>query len=501
MILKLEAAERELHESKSEASIAAYRLEELMDQMSRLEQVHALQRKELSDDKSALEANHQRLLADLKVAFEQCSALQADLIAVHQQLDSAVDENRELTRKLESLQEGINTTPLNGVPLFAPSIQQPLVPSWRTFHHEEDEPKKDGEELKYANEALRLYRTLNEELRQMQSTLKSRLWEAEDRYELAMQANRALISELSCKSSEHLSLVRERESLSFELASLRSQVPSGVVMRAQMLQASLEEMKRKYNEVTEAKDHVSRAHHMLGKEMNALRRDHESTMKELLVLQQLYRKSEEDRNRSEAILMITNEELSEAMSKIAYLSAEIKQLEIQLEHAVEDADNLRLDVNAKVAELEVSQELAGSLQSSLDDMGKEHDSLRKDAADLQNEIGRLRRELIEKGQQLVDVTDSSAEKMTRLEQILKNTEAEVEALDVDLTISLIMVIEEVTVSRAQLEAMTIQRQMLIQCIEAIELELDETSRALRDKDIQISSLNSDVEILRLKLKG
>ena len=335
----------------------------------------------------------------------------------------------------------------------------------------------------------------------MQSTLKSRLWEAEDRYELAMQANRALISELSCKSSKHLSLVRERESLSFELASLRSQVPSGVVMRAQMLQASLEEMKRKYNEVTEAKDNVSRAHHMLGKEMNALRRDHESTMKELLVLQQAYRKSEEDRNRSEAILMITNEELSEAMSKIAYLSAEIKQLEIQLEHAVEDADNLRLDVNAKVAELEVSQELVGSLQSSLDDMGKEHDVLRKDVADLQNVIGRLRRELVEKEQQLVDVTDSSAEKMTRLEQSLKNTEAEVEALDVDLTISLIMVIEEVTVSRAQLEAMTIQRQMLIQCIEAIELELDETHRAVRDKDIQISSLNSDVEILRLKLKG
>ena len=500
MILKLEAAERELHESKSEASIAAYRLEELMDQMSRLEQVHALQRKELSDDKSSLEANHQRLLADLNVAFEQCSALQADLIAVHQQLDSAVDENRELTRKLESLQEGINIAPLNGVPLFAPMIHQP-VPSWRTFHHEEEEPKKDGEELKYANEALRLYRTLNEELRQMQSTLKSRLWEAEDRYELAMQANRALISELSCKSSEHQSLVRERESLSFELASLRSQVPSGVVMRAQMLQASLEEMKRKYNEVTEAKDNVSRAHHMLGKEMNALRRDHESTMKELLVLQQAYRKSEEDRNRSEAILMITNEELSEAMSKIAYLSAEIKQLEIQLEHAVEDADNLRLDVNAKVAELEVSQELVGSLQSSLDDMGKEHDVLRKDVADLQNVIGRLRRELVEKEQQLVDVTDSSAEKMTRLEQSLKNTEAEVEALDVDLTISLIMVIEEVTVSRAQLEAMTIQRQMLIQCIEAIELELDETHRAVRDKDIQISSLNSDVEILRLKLKG
>ena len=47
VILKLEATERDLHESKSVASVATYRLEELIDQMSRLEQTHALQRKEL----------------------------------------------------------------------------------------------------------------------------------------------------------------------------------------------------------------------------------------------------------------------------------------------------------------------------------------------------------------------------------------------------------------------------------------------------------------------
>ena len=274
MILKLEAAERELYQSKSEAGVTAYRLEELMDQMNRLEQTHALQRKELDDDKSAMELSHQKLLADLNVAFEQCSALQADLIAVHKELDSTVEENRELTRKLEALEGGISSHGMNGISLVSTPISPPAVPIWRTFHQEEEEPQKAVEELKYANEALKLYRTLNEELRQMQSTLKSRLWESEDRYELAMQANRALISELSSKSSEHQSLVREKEALSFELASLKSQMPSGVIMRSQMLQASLDEMKRKYNEAMEAKDNIARAHHLQSKELNNLRREY-----------------------------------------------------------------------------------------------------------------------------------------------------------------------------------------------------------------------------------
>ena len=500
MILKLESTERELHQSKSETSVATYRLEELMDQMNRLEQTHTMQLEEMSSNKSALESNHSKLLADLNMAFEQCSSLQTDLIAVQRELDSTVDENRALNRKLESFQGEGNTNSSNG---FSYPSHQSQHPSsiWGSFSGDDSEQRKLGEELRYANEALKLYRTLNEELREMQSTLKSRLWEAEDRYEVAMQANSYLTNELSTKTAQYQSLIREKESLSFELSSLKSQLPSGVIMRSQMLQASLDEMKKKYMEAMEAKDTVAKAFNNLGKEMNSMRREYDSAIRELKSLQLAHRKSEEERNRSEAILMITNEELSEAQSKMTYHCSEVKQLERQLEHALEDCDQLKNDFNMKTAELEDSRQLILHLKASIDSISKDHETLVSEKSRLEMDIDLLRQELVKKDEELRLLSESNTEKFNSLEEKLKSSEEEIERLDVDLSISLVMVIEEFTASKTQLESMLAQRQILIQCIEAIEEELNEKVRLLQDKDVQIQALSSDVQILRLKEKS
>jgi chromosome segregation ATPase len=447
---------------------------------------HIQQLTEIQANKTLLEQQQQQLVSELQDLYKQCETIQHELHILHIQYDEVIQENLKYKLQIELLKLSSNkessishlsiSQEENEFKKYVPEWANPV--GYNSMSYESNESNSNSllqlkQELQQCQDTLHLYRLLNEELRNMQSNLKTKLWETEDRYTLILSSKSTGLSTL-----QEMELLRkEKEDLVMELSSCQTQLRTGVVARMQVIQSSYNELKIKYSEMIQQKDSLSHSNVLLSREITSLKRDIQQNKIDKIEYQQLYQSSEEKRNQLEAVLMIANEECVEYNMKIEFQDNEIKEASRAIACLTLEIETLHNEIELKNNECTDMSLLVTSLQQQVVDYKHTLDTLQRLHTSLESKYDTSTQQIHELNQQI---------------ELNKSINSERDEIELDLTISLLMVMEEYSNVYANIDYQSNQRLMLIACIEAIESELEEKKKI-------IVSYENDIKLLRSKV--